>query len=86
MAWAASLAFQNFKVSGHLGGVYGREWMWAAPDDGFVGIYTATQLREYATEAVRLNAIPEVLREQMEMHVQTMQDYGLWTTLRQAPQ
>ena len=27
----------------------------------------AAQLREYATEAVRLNAIPEVLREQMEM-------------------
>ena len=37
---------------------------WVEPCDDY---YTAAQLREYATEAARLNGIPEVLREQMKM-------------------
>ncbi|MCR2809441.1 MULTISPECIES: ATP-dependent Clp protease adapter ClpS [unclassified Microbacterium] len=30
--------------------------------------------------------VAEGAREQMELHVQAMHDYGLWATLRQAPQ
>ena len=30
--------------------------------------------------------VAEGAREQMELHVQAMHDYGLWATIRQAPQ
>ncbi|GAA1990590.1 ATP-dependent Clp protease adapter ClpS [Microbacterium pumilum] len=30
--------------------------------------------------------VAEGMREQMELHVQAMHDYGLWATVRQAPQ
>ena len=30
--------------------------------------------------------VAEGAREQMELHVQAMHDYGLWATVRQAPQ
>ena len=30
--------------------------------------------------------VAEGAREQMELHVQAMHDYGLWATLREAPQ
>lgn len=30
--------------------------------------------------------VAEGAREQMEMHAQAMHDYGLWATVRQAPQ
>ena len=30
--------------------------------------------------------VAEGAREQMEMHVQAMHDYGLWATVRQVPQ
>ena len=30
--------------------------------------------------------VAEGVREQMELHVQAMHDYGLWATVRQAPE
>lgn len=39
VAYADPQAFRNFAERGRLGGVYGREWMWAKPDDGLEPLY-----------------------------------------------
>lgn len=39
VAYADPQAFYNFKERGHLGGVHGREWMWASPEKGLVPMY-----------------------------------------------
>jgi ATP-dependent Clp protease adaptor protein ClpS len=61
--------------------------------------YVVHVFREYfgysAEEATRLMLavhndghaiVAEGAREQMELHVQAMHDYGLWATVRQAPE
>lgn len=39
VAYGDPQAFRNFAERGRLGGVYGREWMWAKPDDGLEPLY-----------------------------------------------
>lgn len=46
VSYADPQAFENFKNCGHLGGVYGREWMWARPDNGLVPLYSDSQVKE----------------------------------------
>lgn len=78
----------------------GRRWQAVVWDDPVnLMSYVTHVFREYfglpRAQAERLMmavhteghaVVAEGAREQMELHVQAMHDYGLWATVRQAPQ
>jgi hypothetical protein len=39
VAWVDPTSLRNFQTLGHRGGEYGREWMWAKPEDGLVPVF-----------------------------------------------